>query len=213
MIRAASAQWENAIGSATRVSPIARRGLRVRRLMDAIILAIVLAASALCVEFYLRSRGELALALNRNQAAAEKVGALSVKIEKLERDVLAIRTDPQVIERFARQRFGFVRPGDLVVRIKESPAAEDYRAANAEQALATRTSEDSDSISRNSVFANNQSPSTERVQPSPRPRAKAEARHSQLIQATRPRFATTGHQTIGSQSETVRSQPPVKPGP
>jgi len=127
LIRAASAHWDDAIGSTVRVAPHLRRKVRVRRLTDAIILAIILAASALCVEFYIRSRAELALVVNRNQAASERVGALSIKIEKLERDVKALRTDPKVIESFARQKFGFVRGGDVVIRVQPE---DDSRAVN-----------------------------------------------------------------------------------
>jgi cell division protein FtsB len=91
----------------------------VRRLTDAVIAAIILAASALCVEFYLRSRAELSTATTRHHAAVERVEALNLKLEQLDRDVKRLRSDPRVIERFARARFGFVRPGDLVIRVTD----------------------------------------------------------------------------------------------
>jgi len=119
LIRAASAQWSDAIGSTAR--PLVKRKGRVRHLTDSVIIAIILAATALCIEFYLRSRSELELALTRHQAATERVNGLNIKVEQLERDVKALRNDSRVIEQFARQKFGFVREGDLVVRIKEDP--------------------------------------------------------------------------------------------
>jgi cell division protein FtsB len=91
----------------------------VRRLTDAVIAAIILAASALCIDFYFRSRTELSTATTRHQAAVERVEALNLKLEQLDRDVKRLRTDPRVIERFARARFGFVRPGDLVIRVDD----------------------------------------------------------------------------------------------
>jgi cell division protein FtsB len=120
LIRAITASWEDAIDSPVRVAPVVRRKVRVRRLTDAVIVAIILAASAICVEFYMRSRSELSLAVNRNQAAAERVEAQTIKLDKLERDVKALRTDPRAIELFAREKFGFIRSGDLVIRVKPS---------------------------------------------------------------------------------------------
>jgi cell division protein FtsB len=119
LARVASAHWDDAIGSAVQAAPRARRKAKVRRLTDAVIAAIILAASALCINFYFRSRAELSTALTRHQAAVERVEALNLKLEQLDRDVKRLRTDPRVIERFARARFGFVRPGDLVIRVTD----------------------------------------------------------------------------------------------
>ena len=107
------------IGAAEKTNPIVKRRVRARRLLDAVILTIILAAAATCVSVYTRARGELEAAMMKHQAAGEKVDDLTIKVQKLERDVKQLRTDPRVIELFARQRFGFVRAGDVVIKIAQ----------------------------------------------------------------------------------------------
>jgi len=53
----------------------------------------------------------------RHQAAGEKVEDLTIRVQKLERDVKQLRTDSRVIELVARQKFGFVRAGDVVIKV------------------------------------------------------------------------------------------------
>src|SRR5262249_17321853 len=105
--------------AAARESAIAKRRVRSRRLIDAVVIAIILAASATCISVYTRARAELDSALVKHTAAGEKLADLTVKVQKLERDVQQLRTDPRVIELFARQRFGFVRSGDVVIKVQQ----------------------------------------------------------------------------------------------
>jgi cell division protein FtsB len=113
----ASARAGKAASPAVKVNPIARRRARVRRLTDGVILTIVLAAAATCVSVYSRARGELGAALAKHAAAGEKVRDLAISVEKLERDVQRLRSDSRVIESFARQKFGFVRSGEVVIKV------------------------------------------------------------------------------------------------
>jgi hypothetical protein len=82
-------------------------------------LTIILAAAATCVSVYSRARTELDSALIRHEAAGVKVEDLTIRVQKLERDVKQLRTDSRVIELFARQRFGFVRSGDVVIKVSQ----------------------------------------------------------------------------------------------
>ncbi len=122
MSQAANTFWDDRVervGAAAKASPITKRRVRVRRLIDAIILTIILAASATCVSVYSRARAELDGALVKHAAAGEKVEDLTIKVQKLERDVKQLRTDSRVIELFARQKFGFVRSGDVVIKVSQ----------------------------------------------------------------------------------------------
>jgi cell division protein FtsB len=110
------------VGAAVRVSSGARQRVRVRRLVDSIIFTIVLAAAAICVSVYSRGRTELSSAHVKHEAAAEKLGDLTIKVQNLERDVKQLRTDSRVIELFARQKFGFVRAGDVVIKVSQDQA-------------------------------------------------------------------------------------------
>jgi len=65
--------------------------------------------------------------LAKHAAAGEKLSDLNLKVQKLERDVQQLRTDSRVIELFARQRFGFVRAGDVVIKVEQSDATKASR--------------------------------------------------------------------------------------
>ena len=122
MSQAANTFWDDRVervGAAVRVSPVTKRRVRARRLVDAIILTIVLAAAATCVSVYTRARAELDSALVKHVAAGEKVEDLTIRVQKLEREVKQLRTDSRVIELFARQKFGFVRSGDVVIKVSQ----------------------------------------------------------------------------------------------
>ena len=124
MSQVANTFWDDRIervSAATRESAVAKRRIRSRRLIDSVIIAIILAAFATCVSVYTRARGELGGAFLKHAAASEKLSDLTVKVQKLERDVQQLRTDSRVIELFARQRFGFVRSGDIVIKVVQDP--------------------------------------------------------------------------------------------
>jgi len=120
--QAANTFWDERVervGAAVRERPETKRRVRARRFVDAIILTIILAATATCFSVYTRARGELDSALVKHAAAGEKVADLTIRVEKLERDVKQMRTDSRVIELFARQKFGFVRTGDVVIKVQD----------------------------------------------------------------------------------------------
>lgn len=142
MSQVANTFWDDRverIGAAVDASPVVKRRVRARRLVDAIILTIILAAAATCVSVYTRGRAELNAAMAKHQAAGEKVEDLTIRVEKLERDVTQLRTDPRVIELFARQRFGFVRAGDVVIKVSQesegAASATDARAMSEPRAM------------------------------------------------------------------------------
>ena len=135
MSQAANTFWDDRverIGAAARACPKARKRVRARRLIDAIILTIILAAAATCVSVYNRANAELAGALSKHRAAGDKVEDLTLRVQKLERDVKQLRTDSTAIELFARQKFGFVRSGDVVIKVSQdqgdsAPASSEKR--------------------------------------------------------------------------------------
>lgn len=109
-------------GTTTRVRPVrpaVKRRVRAQRLVDGIVLTIILAAGATCVSIYIHARAELGGAFTKHAAAAEKLQDLTISVEKLERDVERLRTDSKFIEQVARQKFGFVRSGEVVIKIAQ----------------------------------------------------------------------------------------------
>ena len=107
------------VGGVAKVKPIAKQRDRSRLLVDAVILTIVLASGATCISIYLKARGELDAARTKHSAASEKFEDLTIKVQKLERDVNQLKNDSRVIEQVARQKFGFVRAGDVVIKVAE----------------------------------------------------------------------------------------------
>lgn len=132
MSQVANTFWDSRLDSAARQNSVAKRRVRVRRLVDGVVLTIILAALATCVSVHTRSQLELSAAKAKHLAAVDRVQDLSVRLEKREREIAQLRTDPRAIELFARQRFGFVRAGDVVIKI-----AEDQKSAEA-SAVETR---------------------------------------------------------------------------
>jgi cell division protein FtsB len=96
-------------------------------MIDALVCAVILAATALCVSVYYRAHGELASAMSKHQSAADRVAELKRANEKLGREVEQLKSDPRMIEAVARERLGFIRPGEVVIKIGEE--ADDSSAA------------------------------------------------------------------------------------
>jgi cell division protein FtsB len=122
------------VAASAKAHPIARRRVRTRRLTDAIVLTIILAAAATCFSVYSRARAELDAGLIKHEAAGERVTDLTIRVEKLERNVQQLRTDSRVIEQFARQKFGFVRSGEVVIKVTQDSSS----ANNAAEVRAVR---------------------------------------------------------------------------
>ena len=117
MSQAVNTFWVNRCDSPARASSAARQRVLLRRLVNGVILAIIIAACAICVSVYMRTRSELNAAMMKNQAAADKVQTLAGLVEKLDRDVKHLQTDVKTIESFARQKYGYVRAGDVVIKV------------------------------------------------------------------------------------------------
>jgi hypothetical protein len=73
----------------------------------------------MCVSIYTHARAELGGALVKHAAATDKLQDLTISVEKLERDVQRLRTDSRFIEQVARQKFGFVRSGEVVIKLPQ----------------------------------------------------------------------------------------------
>ena len=123
MGQAANTFWVDEAASAapstTRVRALAKRRTRVRRMIDALVCAVILAATGLCVSVYYRAHGELATAMSRHESAAYRVAELKRENERLSREVEQLKNDPGMIEAIARERLGFIRPGEVVIKIGE----------------------------------------------------------------------------------------------
>lgn len=132
MSQATSTFWDDLVdrtGIGVRVRPVARTTARIRpavkrrgraqHLIDGVVLMIILAAAATCMSIYTHARAELGGALIKHAAATGKLQDLTINVETLERDVERLRTDSRFIEHVARQKFGFVRSGEVVIKLAQ----------------------------------------------------------------------------------------------
>ena len=118
MSQAANTILVNGAGPPAKAVSTVRRLVLSHRSVDAIILMVVLAAAAICATVYIRSSAELQAARVKHQAAAASVEQLKINIEKLEREIHLLKTDPRTIESYARQGLGAVREGDVIIKIR-----------------------------------------------------------------------------------------------
>ena len=122
MSQVANTYWVDAPASTTattRIRVLARRRTRVRRSLDAVVCAVILASTGLCVSVYIRSHAEFAAAISRQQAAMGRVAELKRANEKIASEIEQLKNDPRMIEALARERLGFVRPGEMVIRLPQ----------------------------------------------------------------------------------------------
>lgn len=121
MSQAANTFWINKIDPPTGVNAIARRRVSSRFLVDALVLMVILAASAICVSVYTRTNSEYEAATARHRSVAAKVEELRVETERKAREVQMLKTDPEIIESCARQELGLVRSNDVVIKLAPEP--------------------------------------------------------------------------------------------
>jgi cell division protein FtsB len=116
----------NHIETVSKVGTRVSKRTRNRRITDALILMVIFAVSATGFSFYWRTQAELAMAKAKNQEYASKVDALKVEADKLGREVQLLKSDPRAIEDYARHQMGFVRTGDVVVKIEKDPTEQAF---------------------------------------------------------------------------------------
>ena len=123
MSQAANTFWVNRSRFSSKENQDVKRQLRFRHLIDGLVLMIILAATATCVSVYQRARAELGSAAARHSAAVDQVEELRLQAERLEREVGRMRSDARMIETFARHDLGFVRSGEVVIKIESNQKA------------------------------------------------------------------------------------------
>ncbi|HET9530969.1 MAG TPA: septum formation initiator family protein [Blastocatellia bacterium] len=99
-----------------------------RYFVDALVLMVILASSAICVSVYLRTKTEFEAAMVRHRSVAERVEQLKIETERKEREVHMLKSDYELIESCARQELGLIRPNDLVIKLAPE---QETRAPNA----------------------------------------------------------------------------------
>lgn len=90
------------------------------RVVDGLLVMVLLAAAAICFSYYSQMRAQLEAARAEHAQTSSEATTLQVENERIEAEIRALQTDPEVIERAARQHLGMVRPGEIVVAASRS---------------------------------------------------------------------------------------------
>ncbi len=77
----------------------------------AAVLAIVSVADTAGFRRYARLRGEMS-------GLDARIAELRVQNARLSREVEALRSDPQALERAAREELGFIAPGEVIINLE-----------------------------------------------------------------------------------------------
>ena len=134
MSQAANTFWMNRANAPAKSGPVAKRQPRLHRVFDGVVLAVILAACGICISYYLRTQAEVGAAMTKNIAATEKLNNITGEVERLERDLQRLRTEPRAFEELARHKYGFVGAEDVVIKIAPSEG----EALNSPQARSTQ---------------------------------------------------------------------------
>lgn len=85
------------------------------RIVDGLLVMILLAASGICLSYYNQMRAQLDAARAEHAQTAAQASTLQVENQRIEAEIQALHSDPETIERAARQHLGMVRPGEIIV--------------------------------------------------------------------------------------------------
>ena len=89
------------------------------------ILALALMCIALVVHEIFGEHGYLALQRQRKdfEALQQQIQLLQKENQQLELQIKSLKTDPQAIEKMARERMGMARPGELIFTLPDKHSA------------------------------------------------------------------------------------------
>jgi cell division protein FtsB len=91
---------------------------RSRRLPSVIVVMVAVMLILGCLSCYRQTRAELNAAVAQRQAEAQRVDSLRIQALRLQAQIDRLKSDPKAIEALARENLGFVRPGEIVLRIR-----------------------------------------------------------------------------------------------
>lgn len=84
-------------------------------LTDGLIAMVMIAAALICFSYYNQMQGKLATARAEHERVAAEITAVRVQNERIAAEIQALRSNPEAIERAAREELGMIRPGEIVL--------------------------------------------------------------------------------------------------
>jgi cell division protein FtsB len=112
---------------------------RSRRLPSVIVVMAAVMLMLGCLSCYRQTRSELNAALAGRQSEALRVDNLLIQTQRVEAEIQRLKSDPKAIETLARETLGFVRPGEIVIRIRPDLNSSENSMARADVSRETPT--------------------------------------------------------------------------
>jgi len=102
---------------------------------------IAAALALLLLQDVFGNHGVLAMRRSQQEAreAQQQIDQMNEENRQLEEKVKALKTDPQAIERIAREEMGLARPGEYIFKIQPKPADGSTAAPPAQPSAPTTT--------------------------------------------------------------------------
>ena len=91
---------------------------RSRRLPSVIVVMAAVMLIVGCLSCYNQTRLELKAATAERQAEALRVDDLKIQTQRVAAQIERLKSDPRAVEALARQNLGFVRRGEILLRIR-----------------------------------------------------------------------------------------------
>lgn len=91
-----------------------------------VVLVVVFAALTVLIGAIFGDRGYLEVRRRRAAYAklAGEVQGMAARNEALRREIAGLRTDPYIIEKLAREKLGYARPGEVIYLFPPSPESQ-----------------------------------------------------------------------------------------
>jgi cell division protein FtsB len=105
------------------VRTVTRRRTRARAsyyLADGMVAMVLLAAMLISYSYYHQMQAELADARAEFARVDAEARAVGLENERIAAEIEALRNDPEIIEKAARQELGFVRDGEMILTLDHS---------------------------------------------------------------------------------------------
>jgi hypothetical protein len=90
-------------------------------------------ATVAAIIVYFETSSRLAGATAKNREAAARVEQLQIEAERIENELRKLQTDPAFVESVARLELGFVRAGDVVIKLDSGAGEMETREVSAER--------------------------------------------------------------------------------
>ena len=120
LVRSKSNPSSPSDGGSSRSRQVSKTETSLKRKALSLALFLILAASALNALFGDRGLLELLKVREEVQSLDREIAMLRAENQRILEEIRSLKTSPMVVERLARENLGLVKPGEVVLLIRET---------------------------------------------------------------------------------------------